>query len=439
MPVRRRVVRIGGLRTGQGAKMQDASSQESQNASDSTAGGASASAEQAAAASAEGGPTPGAGAADIGLPFADPIGNGEAPAWLPTQLETPWEFLAAYPPVLALVVALVGVGLALLGRSFVLFWGHKLTSRIRGDLDERLLRMGANVAALIVSYLAIVLAIQVLQLGDTAEKILIRIALTLLVLRLMTSALKAGHLGLEILGRLRERFAIVEERTLPLFDLIMTVLVIGAGAYALLLVWNIDPTAWLASAGVIGIAVGFAARDTLANLFAGFFIIADAPYKLGDYVVLDTGERGEITKVGIRSTRILTRDDVEITVPNSMMANSQIYNESGGKWERFRIRIKVGVAYGSDVDEVCELLENIAFEHDTVCQDPKPRVRMRGFGDSSLDFELLCWVSQPAQRGLVSHELYMAIYKGLNQAGIEIPFPQRDVWMRGGAETEESG
>jgi small-conductance mechanosensitive channel len=367
---------------------------------------------------------------DQGLSFAASLNGNEAPTWLPAQLESTWEFLAAYPPALALVVAVVGVGLALVGRAFVLFWGHKLTSRTSSELDEKLLRIGANVAALIVSYLAIVVAIQVLGLGDTFERILIRIALTVLVLRLIISALKAGHVGLEILGRLRERFAIVEERTLPLFDLIMTVLVVGAGAYALLLVWNIDPTAWLASAGVIGIAVGFAARDTLANLFAGFFIIADAPYKLGDYVVLETGERGEITKVGIRSTRILTRDDVEITVPNSMMANTQIYNESGGKWERFRIRIKVGVAYGSDVDAVCELLEKVASEHDTVCKEPTPRVRMRGFGDSSLDFELLCWVSQPAERGKVSHELYMIIYKALNEAGIEIPFPQRDLWVR---------
>jgi small-conductance mechanosensitive channel len=370
--------------------------------------------------------------ADVSLPFADTGAGTEAPAWLPASLEGPWEFLATYPPVLALCIVVIGVGLALVGRGFVLFWGNKVTARTRNALDEKLLRIGANVAALVVSYLAVVLAIQVLGLPETAETIVIRIALSLLVLRLIQSALRAGHVGLEILARLRERFAIVEERTMPLFDLIMTVLVVGAGAYALLLVWNIDPTAWLASAGVIGIAVGFAARDTLANLFAGFFIIADAPYKLGDYVVLDTGERGEITKVGIRSTRILTRDDVEITVPNSMMANSQIFNQSGGKWERFRIRLKVGVAYGSDVDEVCELLEKLAVDHDKVCDEPTPRVRMRGFGDSSLDFELLCWVDQPAQRGLVSHELYLAIYKALNDAGIEIPFPQRDVWMRSG-------
>lgn len=357
--------------------------------------------------------------------------TADAPAWLPDQARIAWDFLAAYPLVLALSIVLLGVGLALIGRSIILFWGGKVTARTSTDLDERLLRIGANVAALLVAYLSAVLAVQVIGMGERVEQIIIRILLSLLILRLMISAMRAGHVALEIAARLRQRFSFVEERTLSLFDLLLTVLVVGAAAYALLMVWNIDPTAWLASAGVIGIAVAFAARDTLANLFAGFFIIADAPYKLGDYVVLGTGERGEVTKVGIRSTRILTRDDVEITVPNSMMADSQIYNESGGKWVKFRIRIKVGVAYGSDVDEVVELLERVASQHDTVCKDPNPRVRMRGFGDSSLDFELLCWVNHPSERGMVSHQLYMTIYKALNEAGIEIPFPQRDVWMRG--------
>ena len=360
--------------------------------------------------------------------------RAEAPLWLPDGLVPSWDFLATYPMVLSLIVMVVGIGVAVIGRAAVLSWGNKLISRTSPDLGSRLLRIVANVAALVVGYVAVVLAIQVLGLPERVEQTLIRVLLSLLILRLIKSAMRASHIGLEILSRVRDRYEIVEERTLPLFDLVMTILIIGAAAYALLMVWDINPTAWLASAGVIGIAVGFAARDTLANLFAGFFIIADSPYKLGDYIVLDSGDRGEVTKVGIRSTRLLTRDDVEITVPNSEMANSKIYNESGGRWVKFRIRIKVGVAYGSNVDEVCELLEQIAAHHDSVCKDPTPRVRMRGFGDSSLDFELLCWVDHPVERGRVTHELYMKIYKALNEAGIEIPFPQRDVWMRGKGE-----
>jgi MscS family membrane protein len=248
--------------------------------------------------------------------------------------------------------------------------------------------------------------------------------------QLIRAAMRAGNMGLEILGRVRDRFAIIEERTIPLFHLMITLVIIGVGAYALLQVWHIDPTAWLASAGIIGIAVGFAARDTLANLFAGFFIIADAPYSIGDYIVLDSGERGFVVNVGIRSTRLRTRDDVEIIIPNSAMANTKIVNESGGLRDRYRVRMRVGVAYGSDLDQVCRLLDEAARAHPEVIKTPAPRVRNRGFGDSSVDFELLCWIRDPAGRGRISHDLYMKIYKMFDREAITIPFPQRDLWVK---------
>jgi small-conductance mechanosensitive channel len=268
-----------------------------------------------------------------------------------------------------------------------------------------------------------------MSLGEGPTRIATRVLVSLLILQIMRVALTGSNLALEALGRIRDRFAVVEERTIPLFDLALTVVIVAFVAYALLQVWSIDATAWLASAGVVGLAVGFAAKDSLANLFAGFFIIADAPYKVGDYVVLDSGERGEVTRVGIRSTRMITRDDVEVILPNSLMANSKIVNESGGPWTRSRIRIKVGVAYGSDVQHVVGVLEAVAPRHERICTEPAPRVRLRGLGDSSLDFELLCWVNHPSERGLASHELLMDIYETLGREGIKIPFPQRDVWI----------
>lgn len=352
------------------------------------------------------------------------------PDWVPDWLAAAWELLAAYPLLLSLAIAAGGLLLAGIGRFVVLSWGLKLTSRTATSLDDDLVRLLARILVIVVVMFSLIAAAESLPLGERAGRILTRLLATLLILLLMNASLTATHLGLAFLSRLRDRFRFVEERTIPLFDLGLTITVASLAIYALLLVWSINPTAWLASAGVIGIAVGFAARDTLANLFAGFFIIADAPYKLGDYIVLDNGDRGEVTKVGIRSTRLLTRDDVEIIIPNAEMANTKIVNESGGRWVKYRIRIKVGVAYGSDVEQVVALLERVAREHATVCRDPEPRVRMRGFGDSSLDFELLCWIDHPAQRGLVAHELYMALYKELGAAGITIPFPQRDVWLR---------
>ena len=157
-----------------------------------------------------------------------------------------------------------------------------------------------------------------------------------------------------MLAARKDHSELIQPRTMPMFEITIKIVLVALAGYLLLLIWGVDPTAWLASAGVIGIAVGFAARDTLANLFSGLFIVADAPYKIGDYIVLDTGERGEVTHLGIRSTRLLTRDDVEVTIPNAIIANAKIINESGGPWEKHRIRLPVGVAYGSDAKQVIE-------------------------------------------------------------------------------------
>jgi small-conductance mechanosensitive channel len=224
--------------------------------------------------------------------------------------------------------------------------------------------------------------------------------------------------------------SIIRRQTIPLFENLAFLVVIIVSIYLIFRSWNVDMTAWLASAGIAGIAIGFAAKDTLANLFSGVFILADTPYKIGDYVVLDSGERGMVTHIGIRSTRLLTRDDVEITIPNAIMGNTRITNESGGPHEKYRIRIKVGVAYGSDIDRVKQMLMEIAESEEAVCEDPLPRVRFRTFGGSSLDIELLCWIENPELRGRVVDVLNTTIYKRFNAEGIEIPYSKHDIYIK---------
>jgi small-conductance mechanosensitive channel len=183
----------------------------------------------------------------------------------------------------------------------------------------------------------------------------------------------------------------------------------------------------LASAGVAGIAIGFAAKDSLANLFGGLFVIMDSPYKIDDYINLDSGERGKVVKIGLRSTRLLTRDDVEITVPNAAIANAKVVNESGGPWQKRRVAVTVGVAYGSDVRQVNEILMNSAMQVDLIAGDPAPRVRFAEMGDSALIFRVLGWIDEPELRGQAIDALNTAIYNDLNAAGVVIPFPQRTI------------
>jgi small-conductance mechanosensitive channel len=260
---------------------------------------------------------------------------------------------------------------------------------------------------------------------------------TLVVLIWTAAALRVGSIFLEAMSRNQDKLAWIQPKTLPMLKIAWKVLVLGGLFYFILISWHINVTSWVASAGVLGLAIGFAAKDTLANLFAGVFIIADAPYKIGDFVILEGGIRGMVTDIGMRSSRILTRDDVEVTVPNAVIANGEIINESGGRHQKMRVRVKISAAYGSDVDQVRALLLSCVEGIEHVVAFPEPRVRLREFGPSGLLFELLAWVDEPVYRGRVLDQLNGRVYKAFNEAGIEIPYAKQDIYVRGLPEATE--
>lgn len=353
----------------------------------------------------------------------------DLPDWTPEPLLRGWQLIESQPLLAALVVVAIAFLAGKLIQILICRGITRLTQKTKTDFDDKVVELLHRPIFLTLFFVGLTVATQVLQLPPRLIFFVAAALKTILAVVWLITGFRILKLILQALSRNQKRFPILDERTIPLFDMFGKLLLVGGVTYSLLLIWGIDPTAWLASAGVLGLAVGFAAKDTLANLFGGLFIVADAPYTLGDFVNLDSGERGRVTHVGIRSTRILTRDDIEVTVPNAIMANTKIINESGGPWEKERIRIKVGVAYGSDLDQVCEVLRELAIHHDHICTEPAPRVRMRGFGDSSLDFELLCWIDEPVLRGRLIHELNIEVYKAFQHHHIEIPFPQRDVHL----------
>ena len=193
--------------------------------------------------------------------------------------------------------------------------------------------------------------------------------------------------------------------------------------------FGIPVTAVFASAGIAGVAVALAAKDTLSNLFGGVTIFMDRPFTTGDYIVLDNNERGEVVQIGLRSTRIQTRDDVMITIPNAIITNSRIVNQSSPE-PNFRVRVQIGVAYGSDIDKVEKIILEQVASNPLAETHPEPHVRFRQFGESSLNFELLCWAKRPHDRSRLLHGLNSGIYNAFNKAGIKIPFPQRDLHLK---------
>lgn len=307
-----------------------------------------------------------------------------------------------------------------------------LVRHTRTEVDDKVLALLHAPVTRTVLLAGLGVAVWLLDPGDDVTGISYRILVFLALLVWTVFAFRSSSLLLRSATNHPTRFRALEERTFPLFDNVVKIMLGAAAVYFAFAIWDIDATGWVASAGIVGIAVGFAAKDTLSNLFAGVFIIVDAPYRVGDYIVLDANERGQVVHIGIRSTRILTRDNVEITIPNSVVANAKVTNETGGATPKKRIRVCVGVAYDSDVDQVRKVLLETALGEPAVCEEPEPQVRFRTFGESSLDFELRCWVESPELDGRVTDALNTAIFKRFKAEGIEIPYPKRDLYVKEG-------
>jgi small-conductance mechanosensitive channel len=338
--------------------------------------------------------------------------------------------LAPYPYLQALLVILLFGALAMIVDKLISGVCTRLVANTQSNIDDQLVKILHRPIFTSVAMVGLVIATYRLDFSEGLRNTTIAVLQTVLIIIWITFGLRLSRIVVTAMKRREKSFRFVQHSTEPLIANAIAVFLFLAGVYAILVAWDINVTGLVASAGILGLALSFAAQDTLANLFAGVAILADRPYKIGDFIVIDSGERGQVTKIGLRSTRLLTRDDVEVSIPNGVMGRAKIINEAGGPPRRYRVRVAVGVAYGSDIDKVMEILLAIAEDHAKIFSTPEPRVRFRQFGESSLDFELLCWIERPADKGLVSHELHYEIYKRFSAQGVQIPFPQRDLHIK---------
>jgi small-conductance mechanosensitive channel len=185
-------------------------------------------------------------------------------------------------------------------------------------------------------------------------------------------------------------------------------------------------------AGALSVGIGFGLQNIVNNFVSGLILLFERPIKTGDWVVVGATE-GYVKRIRIRSTQIQTFDRADVIVPNSDLVSNQVTN-----WmlhePRGRVKVPVSVAYGSDTEKVKEILLDIANNHPSVIKDspqvPNPMVLFLAFGDSSLNFELRCYIDQIDYRLRVLSEMNFAIDKAFREHGIEIPFPQRDLHIR---------
>ena len=207
---------------------------------------------------------------------------------------------------------------------------------------------------------------------------------------------------------------------------------------------NVMP--FIAGAGVLGVAVGFAAKDTLSNLIAGILLIIDRPFEIGDRIEVwsvpkGNASWGDVIDIGLRATRIKTTDNIVVIIPNNEIMTRDIVNYTILS-NSIRVRINIGIAYDANLDKAKELIIQAARSADWILPSPAPKVVVRNFGESAVDLQARVWIKDARRRMDTIDYITDTVKTLFNQNGIEIPFPKRDITIidgsAAGSEDEKS-
>ena len=206
---------------------------------------------------------------------------------------------------------------------------------------------------------------------------------------------------------------------------------IAVGFYVAFQLVGVDLSSLAIIAVSLGVGVGFGLQNIINNFVSGIIILAERPISIGDRIEV-AGVAGRVTKMQLRSTTVVTNDNITMIVPNADFISNTVTNWSHGD-PKVRIRVPVGVAYGSDLKLLQQLLLEAAGEHPKALRDPSPVVLFTEFGDSSLNFELGVWTQEMTATPVhFTSEMNFIIEQKLRENDIEIPFPQRDLHVRSG-------
>ncbi len=196
--------------------------------------------------------------------------------------------------------------------------------------------------------------------------------------------------------------------------------------------FNVMP--FVAGAGVAGVAIGFAAKDTLSNLISGILLIIDRPLKVGDRVEVwgapkNSSTWGDVVDIGLRATKIKTTDNIVIVVPNNELMNRDIVNYTAIS-DEIRVRIPIGIAYESNLNLAKEIIVQICLEMDWVMKKPAPKVVVRNLGESSVDLQARVWIRNPRRRMDTISYVTDHVKEVFDKEGIEIPYPKRELYIK---------
>lgn len=226
----------------------------------------------------------------------------------------------------------------------------------------------------------------------------------------------------------------IDNQMLPFIQRVLNIVIAAIAIIVILGYFDVEITGLVTTLGIGSLAVALAAQETLGDTISGFVIMLDQPFRLGDRIeILELNTWGDVEDIGLRSTRIRTRDNRMVIVPNSVIGKSLVVNYAYPNTE-YRSEIHVGVAYGSDLEQVRQILVSAVSKVEGVDSEEHPvEALFLEFGDSALIFRVRWWLDSYVDTRRMFDKVNTAMYNALNEANIEIPFPHRDVNHRFGA------
>ncbi len=278
------------------------------------------------------------------------------------------------------------------------------------------------------------------ELNELLHRVLFRISETdvtpialLIFVVTLVMAIAVGHIGRRSVTRLLIRYGgPTHEGVAYALGRIAQYIIVGLGLLMALETVGFSMKSLAALGAILAVGIGFGLQNIAQNFASGIILLIERPVQKGDFIDVG-GVSGTVEDIAMRATRILTRDGIQIIVPNSELVSSRVVNRSAPT-PRARARIKVGVAYGSDTEMVRSALQAVAAADARVLQDPPPKIYFRDFGDNALMFELAIWMDTPEQESTITSDLRFAIDKAFRGAHIEVAYPQRDLHIRSGLE-----
>lgn len=325
--------------------------------------------------------------------------------------------------------------LAQLVGSILSKWGKRLARSTATDLDDRILQRIIPHVSRLLTTLGLYLAIRSMPLHERLVQLFSGVLFVVLVVIFFNLLFHALDELLQwyLNGRQAGSKDLISRNMIPFVEKLAMLFLMGTALIIILKHFNYDILSVVTALGIGSLAIGLAAKDTLAHMISGFTLMLDQPFRIGDRIQLAGGQIGDVADIGLRSTKIKTMDNQLLIIPNSDLCNTMLINQAFPD-ARAKGRINVGVANGSDVERVKEILVATALEVGTVLRDPAPEAYFVSFGDFALNMSLFFWVEEYGSLFATTDRINTLILRRFNESNIEMPFPTRTVIMEKGLE-----